>query len=152
MTQTIQEAMGERCAKPTVQANASLRELLEYMRTHDAEAVAINDGEGIVGVFTSRDILRRVVLVDLDLDKTTAEQMMSTPVHWILEDERYEVAKAIMVAQGVRQVVVLDGRREFAGFITSRMVLEADLTISRELVTKLNDSYYAPRFEPRRRV
>jgi hypothetical protein len=45
-------------------------------------------------------------------------------------------------------LVVLDKQGEFCGFVTATHLLEADLSISRELVAKLNDSYYEPRFQP----
>lgn len=63
-------------------------------------------------------------------------------------DERYEVAKAIMVDKGVRHLVVMDTDHRFRGFISVQELLEADLSDSRELVGKLNDDYYRPRFGP----
>ena len=73
---------------------------------------------------------------------------MTSPVYWISMEERYEVAKAIMVDKGVRHLVVLDEQRHFRGFVSSRELLEADLSESRELVGKLNDDYYEHHFKP----
>jgi CBS domain-containing protein len=73
---------------------------------------------------------------------------MSSPVYWISIDERYEVAKAIMIDNDLRHLVVKDGEREFQGFVSSRELLEADLSDSRDLVGKLNDDYYQHQFRP----
>ena len=63
-------------------------------------------------------------------------------------DERYEVAKAIMVDKGVRYLVVMNDDRHFRGFISSEELLAVDLSDSRALVGKLNDDYYQQRFKP----
>ena len=69
-------------------------------------------------------------------------------MYWITIDERYEVAKAIMVDKGLRHLVVADQNSRFRGFFSSRELLEADLADSRELVTKLNNDYYEHQFKP----
>ncbi len=84
----------------------------------------------------------------LDLDTVNVRDVMSSPVYWISIEERYEVAKAIMVDKGLRHLVVMDGQGNFWGFVSSRELLEADLSESRELVSKLNDDYYGQHFKP----
>ncbi len=148
MVKTIAEVLNETPGRNFIDASATLEAVLRYMQAENARAVAIREGTRVVGVFTVADMLNRVVLLALELDQITARDVMSTPVYWIAAEERYEVAKAIMVAKGVQQLVVLDKKGEFCGFVTATHLLEADLSISRELVEKLNDSYYQPRFQP----
>jgi CBS domain-containing protein len=148
MTGTVGQILRGRDTRFSVGSDSTLRRVLEYMREKNTGVVAATRDKRVIGVFTTRDIRQRVVLEDLDLDTVLVETMMSTPVHWISDDERYEVAKAIMVDRRIRQLVVLDKNKAFIGFVSASLLLEADLKNSRELVTKLNDSYYAPRFEP----
>jgi CBS domain-containing protein len=148
MTKTIADGLNAAPGRHFIDADATVQAILRQMRAENARAVAICSGTRVVGVFTVADILNRVVLQALELDQVIAKDVMSTPVHWIAAEERYEVAKAIMVAKGVQQLVVLDKQGEFCGFVTATHLLEADLSISRELVAKLNDSYYEPRFQP----
>ncbi|MDH5670621.1 MAG: CBS domain-containing protein [Myxococcales bacterium] len=148
MGTTILDILGERQQNCSVEAGLPLRQVLEIMRERDLGAVAVIRGERVVGVFAGRDLIRRVVLDGLDLSSCRVEEMMTSPPYWISTDERYEVAKAIMVDHDLRQLVVLDPQHKFRGFVTSRQLLEADLVESRELVGKLNDSYYAPKFHP----
>jgi CBS domain-containing protein len=84
----------------------------------------------------------------IDLDRVQVRDVMSSPAYWISIDERYEVAKAMMIDKGLRHLVVKDGERKFQGFVSSRQLLEADLADSRDLVGKLNDEYYQHQFQP----
>jgi CBS domain-containing protein len=148
MTKTIREIIGEERKPLSVNLAQPIRLVIEYMHDKNVGAVAICDGDQVVGVFSERDLLRRVVHERLDLDTIKVRDVMTSPVYWISMDERYEVAKAIMVDKGLRHLVVMDEHRHFRGFVSSRELLEADLSDSRELVGKLNDDYYAHQFKP----
>jgi CBS domain containing-hemolysin-like protein len=73
---------------------------------------------------------------------------MSTPIVWISIEERYEVAKAMMVDKGLRHLVVKDAQDSFWGFVSSRELLNIDLLEARRLVSRLNDDYYEQNFKP----
>ena len=148
MSKTIGDILGDRRDKYSVQADRSVREVVEYMCENNASAVAICEQGSVVGVFSERDLLRRVVHEKLDAARVEVREVMTSPVYWISTDERYEVAKAIMVDKGLRHLVVMCPDRQFLGFISSREILQADLSDSRELVGKLNDDYYEHRFMP----
>ena len=147
MSKTIREIIGKR-EKFSVDRTRPLRQVIDYMHEHNVGAVAVCEGDKVVGVFSERDLLRRVVHVGLDLDNVNVCDVMTSPVCWISMDERYEVAKAIMVDKALRHLVVMDEQRCFRGFVLSRELLEADLADSRDLVGKLNDAYYEPRYKP----
>lgn len=148
MSKTIRQIIGEEREPFSANAAQSIRHVIEYMHDKNVGALAIRDGDKVVGVFSERDLLRRVVHKGLDLDTVNVRTVMSSPAYWIAMDERYEVAKAIMVDKGVRHLVVKDEQRRFRGFVSARELLEADLSDSRELVGKLNDDYYDPKFKP----
>ena len=148
MSKRIGEIIGEHRERFSVDLDLPLRQVIGYMHDKNVGAVAVCEGDKVVGVFSERDLLRRVVHRGLDLDRVQVRDVMSSPVYWISIDERYEVAKAIMIDKGLRHLVVKDGEREFQGFVSSRELLEADLSDSRDLVGKLNDDYYQHQFRP----
>ena len=148
MGKTIRDIIGENREKFSVRTDQSIREVIKFMYDKNVGAVAVCDGEKVVGVFSERDLLRRVIQENKDLAGVTAQEVMSTPVYWISMEERYEVAKAIMVDKALRHLVVMDEKRQFRGFVSARELLETDLSDSRELVGKLNDDYYAHQFKP----
>lgn len=148
MSKTIREIIGEKREPFSVNVAQPIRLVIEYMHDKNVGAVAVCDGDKVVGVFSERDLLRRVVHEGLDLDTVNVRDVMTSPVYWISMEERYEVAKAIMVDKGLRHLVVMDERHHFRGFVSVRELLEADLSDSRELVGKLNDDYYEHQFKP----
>jgi CBS domain-containing protein len=147
MSISIRKIIGKR-EKHSVDLAQPIRLVIEYMHERNVGAVAVCDGDKVVGVFSERDLLRRVVHEGLDLSDVNVCDVMTSPAYWISLDERYEVAKAIMVDKGLHHLVVLDEQRCFRGFVSSRELLEADLSDSRDLVAKLNDDYYEPRYKP----
>jgi len=148
MSKSIGDIIGKRREKFSVDIDLPLRQVIGFMSDKNVGAVAVCDGEKVVGVFSERDLLRRVVHMGLDVDRIQVRDVMSSPAYWISIDERYEVAKAIMIDKGLRHLVVKDNEREFRGFVSSRELLEADLSDSRDLVGKLNDDYYQHQFQP----
>lgn len=148
MSMSIREIVGENREKYSVNLERSVRQVVDYMHDGEVRAVAVCDGDNVAGVFSERDLLRRVVHQGLDLNETKVRDVMTCPVCWISMDERYEVAKAIMVDKRLGQLVVKDEQARFRGFVSWRELLEADLSDSRDLVGKLNDDYYEHRFQP----
>lgn len=148
MSKKIHEIIGESQETHSVTSDLSIRQVIEYMCDKNVAAVVVCDGTRVAGVFSESDLMRRVVRKGLDLDSVRVHDVMTTPVYWISMDERYEVAKAIMVDKGLRHLVVMNDDRHFRGFVSSQELLAADLADSRTLVGKLNDDYYQQRFKP----
>ena len=148
MSNSIGDIIGKHRERFAVDTDLSIRQVIGYMHDKNVGAVVVCEGDNVVGVFSERDLLRRVVHKGLDLDRVQVRDVMSSPVYWISIDERYEVAKAIMIDKGLRHLVVKDDKREFQGFVSSQELLETDLSDSRDLVGKLNDDYYQHRFQP----
>lgn len=148
MSKTIREVIGEEREKVSVNSPQSTRSVIELMIEEKVGAVAVCDDDKVVGIFTERDVLRRVVGEGLDMDTVSVSKVMTSPVFWIAMDERYEVAKAIMVDKGLGHLVVKDNQQQFRGFVSSRELLGADLADSPERVGKLNDDYYEHHLQP----
>ncbi len=148
MSMTIRELVGENREKYSVNLDQSVRQVIDCMYEGEVHAVAVCDGDKVVGVFSERDLLRRIVHQGRDLHSTKVRDVMTSPAYWISMDERYEVAKAIMIDKKLGQLVVKDEQHDFRGFVSWRELLEADLSDSRDLVGKLNDDYYEHRFQP----
>jgi CBS domain-containing protein len=148
MGKTIRDIVGGEREGYSVDVNQSIRQVIAYMIGKNVGAVVVRDGEEVAGVFSERDLLRRVVHEGLDPDKVNVRDVMSSPVYWVSMDERYEVALAMMAEKGLRHLVVMDEQRQFRGMVSSRALLETDLSDSKELVSKLNDGYYGHNFKP----
>ena len=85
-------------------------------------AVPVVDGERVAGIFTERDVLRRVVAQGLDPATTPVAEVMTTPVITCSPDISLDDCAGLMTSRGVRHVPVHDGKG-LVGVVTIRDVL-----------------------------
>jgi len=143
----ISELIGNR--KPySVTPHMTVQDTVEYLCARRIGAVAVCDHRKVVGVFSERDLLRRVVLPGLDPKKTSVKEVMTTGVVHVKMGDRHSAARNLMLGKNFRHLVVLDDNDYFAGFVSIRELIEVELKESQELVHKLNDDYYEEQFKP----
>ncbi len=83
--------------------------------------------QGLLGIVTERDILRKVALPRLDPDQIPVEQIMTPDLVSCPADSPVSEAQALMVARNIRHLpVVEDGR--VVGILSSRDVLMHQLS------------------------
>jgi hypothetical protein len=63
-----------------VAPDRSVREAIELMAKHEVGAITVTQQGQPIGIFTERDLLRRVVLERRDPTETRVSEVMSTPV------------------------------------------------------------------------
>lgn len=121
----------------TVERRTSVRDAARAMTEHQIGAVPVLDNGRVVGIFTERDVMGRVVAAGLDSEHTTVDDVMSTDL--IVADiaEGYEACLARMQQARVRHLLVLDGGR-LAGIVSLRDLLVADASEKDEAITMLN--------------
>jgi CBS domain-containing protein len=95
----------------TCRPDAPLREVLEIMHKNGiGSMVAVDDGYRPVGIFTLHDVLSRVILPGLDLDRPLAEAMTPAPYAMPPQTLAYEAALA-MARHGFRHILVAENGR-----------------------------------------
>lgn len=93
-------------------------------------AVSLEDGT-LLGMFSERDLMRRVVARGLDPKTTTVGQVMTREPVTVTQDTPLEGALEIMVTNDFRHLPIMDGPR-VVGMATVRRVLKYKLDQSRE--------------------
>ena len=74
---SIKAILGER-ETITVSRSASIVDAARLMAAHRIGALPVLDGERLVGIFSERDVLTRIVAVGRDPDATPVGAVMST--------------------------------------------------------------------------
>ena len=121
----------------TVSPNTSVADAARSMAAHQIGAVPVLDGEQLVGIFTERDALTRVVAANLDPSKTMVADVMSTNLVAADVNESYETCLDRMRQAHIRHLVALqDGR--MAGIVSMRDLMALDLNEKGEEITLLN--------------
>ena len=106
-----------------VPADASVFEVVERMVTEDVGRVIITDADVPVGIFTEKDVLKRVVSADLDLRTTKIQAVMTSPVRAVVEETRIVDAFARMYRGKYRHLLVRGRRGKIIGILSMRRIL-----------------------------
>ncbi len=109
-----------------VQPNQTVFEAANYMVNCNVGAVPVLDDTKLVGIFSERDIMRRVVTEGRDPLTTRISDVMSTDVRMVAPSASSEEAMCLMQTHSIRHLPVCDGRT-LVGFLSLRDLLRCHL-------------------------
>lgn len=89
-------------------------------------AILVLNGESLRGVFSERDLMKRVVLEHLDPETTPVRSVMSTDVVSVEELATLEEAMELMHGHNCRHLPVTRGSR-VVGFLSMRDLMNFEL-------------------------
>ena len=117
----------------TVAPSASVTDALKIMDENDIGALLVLDEGRLVGIFSERDYVRKVIeKKDINLDSPVRE-LMSSPVYFISPDRPVDEAMALMSDRHIRHLPVMEGGRLVGvisiGDVVKQMILEKDTSI-----------------------
>jgi CBS domain-containing protein len=104
-----------------VAPHATVAQALRTMIDRDIGAVVVVDGASAVGVFTERDLTRRL-LDDEDLLDREVGEVMSTPVTTVNPADEVVFIFRLMTEQGIRRLPVIEDGL-LVGIVTERDLL-----------------------------
>ncbi|MDG7035704.1 MAG: CBS domain-containing protein [Nitrososphaerota archaeon] len=102
--------------------NTSSRKALELMIKNEMNDIIILDGSHINGFVTARDLIKRVVLANRNLDTTRIKDVMSTNVFTIDESSSVEEAITLMSNNNIRRLCVTDNHGNLIGIVTRQVI------------------------------
>jgi len=105
---------------------STVREATEMMASRSVGAVLVVDSDALVGIFTERDVVFRVVARGLDPDTTRLSEVMTREPKTIAPDKAFGVAMALMHENGFRHLPVID-KGVPIGVVSSRSALDPEL-------------------------
>lgn len=117
---------------------ATVDEAITKMLANRRAAVVIVDGEGrLIGIFTERDILTRVMGEGKDVHKTTLSEVMTRDPEALSPQDRICYAVNRMNIAGYRTVPLVDAERRPIGIVTVNDVVKWLADIFPEAVLNL---------------
>ncbi len=117
---TVSEILGKKGGTvSTVPPETSVLQATRLMNEKRIGSLLVTVADGrVVGMFTERDVLTRVVAAGRDPVVTTVGEVMTTPVAYVTPDTPLEECGAIVTQKRIRHLPVIDGER-LVGLITS---------------------------------
>lgn len=130
-----------------VKSSDRVRDVARLMTELNIGATAVVDSGKLVGIFSERDIMSRVVAAGLNPEETTVAKVMTKDIVVGAPAEDIEDALRKMHAVGCRHLPIVD-KGSLVGFISLRDLLEVDDEDNRQRVTFLSELVtYSPDYE-----
>lgn len=108
-----------------VAVEASAAQAIRSMLDHHVGAVGVVDSEKrVAGIFTERDVLRKLALSGRDPEKTPVRELMTTPVELATLSTGPGEALATMIERHFRHLPVVDNEGKLLGMLSIRNVLQ----------------------------
>ena len=125
----------------TVQPSATVADAARVMAAHNVGIVTVLDGDRLVGVFSERDVVRKVVDRGLDPARTAVADVMTSELVVVDADEDYQSAMHKMDQANIRHLpVVSEGR--LLSMISIRDLMRVDIQDKGEEIRYLHEYLY----------
>ncbi len=108
----------------SVDVETTLKETCRIMGEKHIGSVLVTRGGKPEGIFTERDLLSKVVLKGVDLEKSRVADYMSSPLTVIRSDCELKETTRAMAQLGIRRLPVVDDGK-LVGIITSADITKA---------------------------
>jgi len=108
----------------SLQSQATVAEAAKIMASRKISCIVALKGEEPVGVFTEKDLLKRVIAPQKDPAHTKVEQVISSPVISIPSDYSLFSAAKAMEKMRIRRLIVTEGKK-LCGIITQTNIFMA---------------------------
>ena len=116
---TVKEILARKSTQVfTTPATATVLDAIRYMNDERVGALVVTDGGRVAGMFTERDVLRRVVAAQLEPAKVTIGEVMTASVISCTPCTSVEDVSRIMMKERVRHVPVLDENGALRGLVS----------------------------------
>jgi CBS domain-containing protein len=108
----------------TVPSTATVLEAVQVMAEEGVGAVAVVDNGALVGIFTERDVMLRVVLRGRDAGQIRVAEVMTTPVETTPADAASDEVLTFMLERHIRHLPIVDATGKVLGMLSIRNLLE----------------------------
>src|SRR3989304_8119517 len=124
-----------------VQRAATGSDAVRAMAAHNVGIVSVLEGDKLVGVFSERDVVRRVVDRGLDPARTPGGDVMATELVVADADEDYQSAMRKMDQANIRHLLVVSGGRPLS-MVSIRDLIRVDIQDKGEQISHLKEDLY----------
>lgn len=117
---TLSEILREKEGAPlfAVEQGASVLDAVRTMNDGSVGALIVNDRGRMIGIFTERDVLRRVVGQQLEPATVRVDQVMTKQVICCTPATSIDEARELMRSRRIRHLPVLDSEGDVVGLIS----------------------------------
>jgi CBS domain-containing protein len=117
----------------TASTTASVFEVMQTMVAEDVGRIIVTDDDVPIGIFTEKDVLKRVVNAGISPRKTQIKEVMTTPVRAVREETHIIEAFGRMYRGKYRHLLVRGRRGKIIGIVSMRRILNIAVELGQGL-------------------
>ncbi len=140
--QTILDKKGSDVA--TVDRATSVLDAAKLMNERRIGALVVTEGERVVGIFTERDVLIRIVAAGADVSATKVGDVMTSPMACCHRDTRLTECKTVMTEKRIRHLPVVEAGTLY-GMISAGDILAGECADQQATIEYLNEYLHGTR-------
>ena len=140
--QSVLERKGSQVV--TIDVAESVLAAATLMNERAIGGLVVMDGAAVAGMFTERDILRRVVAAKLDPARTTVGEVMTTQVAICRRDTLQDDCRAVMTERRSRHLPVVDAQG-VCGIVTIGDLMAHEVTDREATIQYLSEYIFGVR-------
>jgi CBS domain-containing protein len=126
----------------SIAPDATVLDAVQLMNAHKIGALLVMDDKQFVGIFTERDVLRRVIAQEKNPRDVTVGSVMTEDVICVEPATDLDEVSSIMKTRKIRHVPVCGGDGKIHGMISIGDVNAAHASTQESHITFLNDYIY----------
>lgn len=107
-----------------VAPGTSVRAAIERMNSQRVGCVLVEEQGRLVGIFTERDVLTRVVAKSVDIERARVDTVMTADPESLRPDDRVSYALNKMSVGGFRRIPLVDENGRPVGVVSMRNVVD----------------------------
>ncbi len=130
----LKNLVGKQKRVVSISPQATVRDAAKSMAEANVGAAAIMDGTKLVGLFTERDVLKRVLLRNLDVDAVRVEDVMTKDLICAEEGQHAADARYLMQRHHIRHLPVLNAEGQLVGVLSIRDLVHQEVREMRDYI------------------
>jgi CBS domain-containing protein len=102
----------------SIQPEASVYDAARLMNEHKVGAVLVTEAGRLLGIFTERDVLMRIVAQRRDPVETRVEEVMTTGLACCRQHTTLDEARGVMMNRRIRHLPVVNDAEQVQGLVS----------------------------------
>ncbi|MBN1475885.1 CBS domain-containing protein [Candidatus Sumerlaeota bacterium] len=115
----------------------------QIMNENRIGSVVVTEGDSVVGIFTERDILIRVVAAQRDPERVAVEEVMTSPVACCRLDTSLSECRGVITERRIRHLPVVE-EGHLVGIITSGDLIAIEMAEKQRTIEDLHEYIFGP--------
>lgn len=119
----------------TIGPDATVMDAVKLMVDHKVGAISITKDSKLIGIFTERDVMKKIVFAGLDPTTTKVSATMTTEIAKTTSDTTVSEAISLMNKKRIRHLPITTPEGEIKGMISLRFLMHDRLE---DMMTELS--------------